>query len=93
MLVAEMRSALNAGNVGKGMSELPETMPPWAVRHVFERRNGLHLTPIPHEVRALSSIQRAKAIVQEQEARKKAAVTNESDRDLARLRLAVASLL
>jgi hypothetical protein len=58
MQIREMRSALNAGNVGKGMSELPESMPPWAVRNIFERRNGLPLTPLPRgiEVRSLGSI-------------------------------------
>jgi hypothetical protein len=97
----EIRSALNAGNVRKGLPELPESMPDWAVRNIHERRNGLPLTPLPHglEVRSASSImaasraQRAKAIVLEHEAHKKITVTDEADRDLARLRLAVASLL
>jgi len=40
-----------------------------------------------------SRVQRAKAIVQEHEARKKITVTDEADRDVARLRIAVASLL
>lgn len=58
MQIREMRSALDAGNAGKGMPELPATMPDWAVRRTFERRNGLTLTPLPRgiEVRSLSSI-------------------------------------
>jgi hypothetical protein len=105
MQIAEMRSALEADYVksphARYRSQFPESMPDWAVRNIFERRNGLPLTPLPRgvEVRSASSImqssrvERAKAIVQEHEARKKITVTDEADRDLARLRLAVASLL
>lgn len=90
MQIREMRSALNAGNLGKGMSELPETMPDWVVRSIYERRNRLPRTKLPAgiEVKSLSRImvtsraQRPKAVV----------VTDEADRDLARLRLAVARL-
>jgi hypothetical protein len=91
MQVAEMRSALQARHDNK-MGEFPNA-PDWAVRYIYERRNGLSLTPIPHEVRTMSRAQRAKAIVLEHEARKKAAVTHEPDRDHARLRVAVAKLL
>jgi hypothetical protein len=103
MQIAEMRSALVADHAKRAKygDQFPESMPDWAVRGIFERRNGLPLTPLPRgiEVRSASSImltsrvQRAKAIVQEHEARKKVTVTDEADRDLARLRLAVASLL
>jgi hypothetical protein len=91
MQIAEMRSALQARHDSK-MGEFPNA-PDWAVRYIYERRNGLSLTPIPHEVRTMSRAQRAKVIVQEHEARKKTTVTDEADRDLARLRLAVAKLL
>jgi hypothetical protein len=101
MQIREMRSALDEGNVRKGFQELPHTFPDWAIQRMFEQRNGLPLSPLPRgvEVRSLSSImassrvQQAKAIVQEHEARKKVIVTDEADRDVARLRLAVASLL
>jgi hypothetical protein len=97
--IAEMRSWLEARQNSKG-GEFPNA-PDWAVRRIFEHRNGLPLTPLPRgvEVRSASSImvssrvQRAKAIVQEHEARKKTTTTYEADRDIARLRLAVASLL
>ena|SRR5258708_125200 len=99
MQIAEMRSALEADH-NTNFGPLP-AMPAWAVRRIFENRNGLPLTPLPRgiEVRSASSImvssrvQRARAIVQEHEARKKITVTDEADRDVARLRLAVASLL
>jgi hypothetical protein len=101
--ITEMRSALVADHAKRAKfgDQFPESMPDWAVRNIFERRSGLPLTPLPRgvEVRSLSSImvssrvQRAKAIVQEHEASKKTTVTDEADRDLARLRLAVASLL
>jgi hypothetical protein len=47
MQIREMRSALDAGNTGKGMPELPATMPDWAVRRVYEFRSGLSLTEAP----------------------------------------------
>jgi hypothetical protein len=47
MQIREMRSALDAGNAGKGMPELPATMPDWAVRRVYEFRSGLPLTEAP----------------------------------------------
>jgi hypothetical protein len=90
MQIAEMRSALQARHDNK-MGEFPNA-PDWAVRYIYERRNGLSLTPIPHEVRSMSSVQRAKEIVQEHEARKKGTVNDETDREMARLRLAVARL-
>jgi hypothetical protein len=98
MQIAEMRSALNVESQKRTACALPESMPDWAVRHAYERRNGLSLTPLPRgiEVRNAGSInltsrvQRAKEIVQEHEARK--TVTDEADRDHARLRVAVARL-
>lgn len=73
MQLAEMRSALDAGNAKRGFPALPDTAPDWAIRSIYERRNGLELTPLPQgiEVRsaasisAASRIQRAKAIIQE----------------------------
>ncbi len=99
MDIREMRSSLEADH-NTNFGALP-AMPAWAVRRIFENRNGLPLTPLPRgiEVRSASSImltsrvQRARAIVQEHDASKKTTVTDEADRDLARLRLAVASLL
>jgi hypothetical protein len=92
MQIREMRSALDEGNVRKGFAELPHTFPDWAIRRMFEQRNGLPLSPLPRgiEVRSLSSImatsraQRPKAIVH--------TVADEADRNLARLRIAVARL-
>ncbi len=55
--VLEMRSSLEADHARRGMGELPN-MPAWAVRRVFEKRNGLTLTPLPAgmEVRSVRSI-------------------------------------
>jgi hypothetical protein len=102
MQIAEMRSSLEADYAKRAKfgDQFP-AMPAWVVRNIFERRNGLPLTPLPRgiEVRSASSImltsraQRAKAIVEEHEARKKTTVTDEADRDHARLRVAVAKLL
>jgi hypothetical protein len=47
MHIREMRSALDAANAGKGMPELPATMPDWAVRRVYEFRSSLPLTDAP----------------------------------------------
>jgi len=57
MQIQEMRSALEADHAKSGMGELP-TMPAWAIRRVFEKRNGLKLTPLPAgmEVRSARSI-------------------------------------
>lgn len=48
MQIREMRSALEAGH-NKSFGAFP-TMPDWAVRRIFESRNGLSLTPLPREV-------------------------------------------
>jgi hypothetical protein len=50
MQVIEMRSALNAESRKHTGEDLPESMPDWAVRHAFERRNGLTLTVLPADV-------------------------------------------
>jgi hypothetical protein len=57
MHINEMRSSLEADHAKRGMGELPN-MPAWAVRRVFEKRNGLSLTPLPAgmEVRSVRSI-------------------------------------
>lgn len=98
--VPEMRSAINAENRKKRREELPESMPDWAVRGIYERRNGLELTPVPAEV--LRQAEQRSAHLREERA--KAVIADctrvkiidaqieEADRDLARLRLAVARL-
>jgi hypothetical protein len=55
MHVQEMRSALEADH-NNSLGTLP-AMPDWVVRRVFEKRNGLSLTPLPYgvEVRSASS--------------------------------------
>ena len=76
MQIAEMRSALDAVNARRGMPELPESTPDWAIRGIYERRNGLSLTPLPQGIEVMSAsgiiaasrIQRAKAIIQEHSA-------------------------
>jgi hypothetical protein len=92
--IQEMRSSLQARHDNK-MGEFPNA-PDWAVRYIYERRNGLSLTPIPHEVRNTRA-QRAKSIVQEHNAylqRKQQAETDaEFEKNNARLRVAVAKLL
>ena len=57
MQIHEMRSALEADHAKSGMGEFP-TMPAWAIRRIFEKRNGLTLTPLPSgiEVRSVRSI-------------------------------------
>jgi hypothetical protein len=50
MQVSEMRSALNLESKKRTGKDLPETMPDWAVRHAYERRNGLPLTALPADV-------------------------------------------
>jgi hypothetical protein len=47
MQIREMRSAVDASNTGKGLPELPATMPDWAVRRVYEFRSGMPLTEAP----------------------------------------------
>jgi hypothetical protein len=59
MQIAEMRSALAADFESKnprngGFPSIPD----WAVRRIYQRKNGLSLTPLPSgiEVRSLRSI-------------------------------------
>jgi hypothetical protein len=49
MKIAEMRSSLDLANLKKGLPTLPESMPDFIVRNLFERRNGLAITPLPAE--------------------------------------------
>jgi hypothetical protein len=55
MHIREMRSALEAQH-NNSLGALP-AMPDWVVRRVFEKRNGLSLTPLPRgvEVRSANS--------------------------------------
>ena len=55
MHIREMRSALEADH-NKSLGALP-VMPDWVTRRVFEKRNGLSLTPLPRgvEVRSATS--------------------------------------
>jgi hypothetical protein len=59
MQIAEMRSALESeySKRAKFGDQLP-AMPTWCVRRIFEKRNGLSVTPLPSgiEVRSLRSI-------------------------------------
>jgi hypothetical protein len=57
MQIAEMRSALETDHAKRGMGAFPN-MPAWVVRRVFEKRNGLTLTPLPAgmEVRSVRSV-------------------------------------
>ncbi|MCU1240985.1 MAG: hypothetical protein JWO71_1711 [Candidatus Acidoferrum typicum] len=57
MQIQEMRSALASEHAQRGMGEFP-SMPAWAVRRIYEKRNGLSLTPFPSgmEVRSARSI-------------------------------------
>jgi hypothetical protein len=50
MQISEMRSALNIESKKRTGEDLPPSMPDWAVRHAYERRNGLQLTPLPADV-------------------------------------------
>ena len=76
MQIAEMRSVLDLQNLRKGRPELPESTPDWVVQNIFERRNGISLTPLPQKTKTLSAsdivatsrIQRAKAIIQQHSA-------------------------
>jgi hypothetical protein len=93
--IAEIRSSLDAGNKKKGLPSLPDSFPDWAVRHIYERRNGLELTPVPAEVIREAEQRSAKRRAE----RAKAAIADsgtdakeEADRELARLRLAVSRL-
>ncbi len=102
MLVAEMRSAINKQNQEKKREELPDSFPDWAVRSIYERRNGLELTPVPAEViRAAEQrsakwrAERAKAVIADcGKVRSIDAKIEEADRELslARIRVALARL-
>jgi hypothetical protein len=102
MQIAEMRSALNKQNQEKRREEIPDSFPDWAVRHIYERRNGLELTPVPAEVireaeqrSAKWRAERAKAVIADcSKVRTIDAKLEEADRELSltRIRVALARL-
>jgi hypothetical protein len=102
MNIAEIRSSLDAGNRTKGLPSLPDSFPDWAVRHIYERRNGLELTPVPPEIireaeqrSAKRRAERAKAVITDcSKVRAIDAKIEEADRELslARIRVALARL-
>lgn len=98
MQIAEMRTALDTQNQKEGRGKfppLPESFPDWAVRHMYERRNGLELTPLPPEViqRAANlRTERAKAAIADSGTARTIDTNEEADRERARVRLAVARL-
>jgi hypothetical protein len=102
MQIAEMRSALNKQNQEKRREEIPDSFPDWAVRHIYERRNGLELTPVPAEVireaeqrSAKWRAERAKAVIADcTKVRTIDAKLEEADRELSltRIRVALARL-
>jgi hypothetical protein len=56
MQIAEMRSSLEADHAKrKKFGEQFPTMPDWAVRRIFESRNGLPLTALPEAARRSAS--------------------------------------
>ncbi len=102
MLVAEMRSSINEQNRKKQHEPLPESAPDWVIRGIYERRNGMELTPVPAEVvreaehrSARLREQRAKAVLADcSSVRAIDAKIEEANRELAlaRIRVAVARL-
>jgi hypothetical protein len=50
--IKEMRSSLNAQFSVTG--GIPDTAPDWVVRGIFEKVNGLPLTPLPAGLRAIT---------------------------------------
>ena len=72
MQIQEMRSAISAQNLGSGHVELPSSMPDWAVKRLFENRNGLPLSALPANVRMLKAAEMRSFIADPQ---KRTAVT------------------
>jgi hypothetical protein len=88
MQISEMRSALNIESKKRTGEDLPPSMPDWAVRHAYERRNGLQLTPLPADV-----LKRADASRQARLQRAVDAIAaNESGQTMKRLRNRYANL-
>jgi hypothetical protein len=90
-LAREMRSVLDAQNLAKGLPTLPETIPDFVVRNIFERRNKLPLTPLPAAFLNKTSKHKTAATRKAQVERLMAEITQEQDADL--LLKAQASLL
>jgi hypothetical protein len=86
--LAEMRSALDAQNVKKGLPPMPDTMPDFLVRSIYERRSNLPLTPLPAEfLRKVSKHKTAESRKRQAE-RLLADIAAENDAaDMERLRL------
>jgi hypothetical protein len=100
MQIAEMRTAIDVQNGEKRREPLPVSAPDWVVRSIYERRSGLELTPVPPETireaeqrAATSRAARAKAVIDDcSKVRAIDSKIEEADRELARVRLAVARL-
>ena len=70
MNIREMRTALDKQNRDKGFSSLPATMPDWVVKHTYEKRNGLPLSPIPAAVRVIKTQEELRAFLTENRAQR-----------------------
>lgn len=58
MQISEMRSALDLENIKRGKPAFPESTPAWVIQNIYEKRNGLVITPLPKDiaVRGISSL-------------------------------------
>jgi hypothetical protein len=86
-LVREMRSVLDAQNATKGLPALPTSMPDFIIRHIFERRNNLPLTPLPAEFLKKISKHKTAATRKAQVEKMLAGIAAEEAADTERLRL------
>jgi hypothetical protein len=81
-LVAEMRSVLDMQNVKKGLPTLPDTMPDFIIRNIFERRNNLPQTPLPADFLKKTSKYKTAATRKAQAERLLADIAAENDAEL-----------
>jgi hypothetical protein len=90
MNIAEMRSALDSRSVAQGLGGFPSSAPDWVVRGVYEKSQGLPLTPLPAGIRRFKNEAEFRSFVTRTKPAKPEVMT--SDREAAQRRVLLASI-
>ena len=82
MNIMEMRSSLDLANLKKGLPTMPESMPDFIVRNLFERRERFAITPLPADFLKKTSKYKTVESRKTQADRLLAEITAENDAEL-----------
>jgi hypothetical protein len=82
--IVEIRSGLDKMSAMKGFGSFPASAPDWVVRGVYEKSEGLPLSPLPAGIRVIKNSAEFRSFVEQKPARAKNTESNASA-DLDRL--------